>query len=80
MTASVSKSAAEVERLWSVAANILTDNRKNTSPVLFESLIFLRMNSRLWDVHLVKEAFHMMRSEKARDRIEEDDNYYSEDE
>lgn len=37
-------SCAEVERLWSLANYILTDERKgNMSPVMFEAILFLKI-------------------------------------
>ena len=46
------RSCAEVERLWSIAKHILTDNRKGvTDPVVFEILIFLKLIRRLWGVN-----------------------------
>ena len=44
------------ERLFSLAKNILTDTRKCTSPVLFEALLFLKVNSNLWDAYSVGKA------------------------
>ncbi len=41
-------SAAEVERLWSVAKNVLKDNRKSMTPLLFEALLFLKVNNSYW--------------------------------
>ena len=32
--------AAEVERLWSIATNVLTDERKKTSPLMVEAVFF----------------------------------------
>ena len=37
-------SVTEIERLWSVASNILSDNRKILTPMLFEALLYLRIN------------------------------------
>ncbi|KAI0559108.1 Ribonuclease H-like protein [Gracilaria domingensis] len=54
-------SVAEMERLWSVADNILRNQRMSLTPLLFEAIIFLRVNARLWDVHLVREALHICR-------------------
>eukprot|EP00171_Calliarthron_tuberculosum_P023569 IDg23569t1 len=54
-------SAAEVERLWSVAKFILSDYRMATTPELFESLIFLKINAKFWDVRLVSEAVRAIR-------------------
>ncbi|KAI0565914.1 hypothetical protein FGB62_13g233 [Gracilaria domingensis] len=52
-------SVAEVERLWSVADNILRNQRMSLTPLLFEAIIFLRINARLWDVHLVRKAYRL---------------------
>lgn len=65
-------SAAQVERLWSIADNVLTDKRKATTLLLFESIMFLRMNERFWNVHLIRDAFHMSRSDRANQRMDED--------
>ena len=35
-------SAAEVERLWSVADRIIDGNRSSTSPLLMEAILFLK--------------------------------------
>lgn len=58
-------SVAEVERLWSVADNILTDNRMRSTPQLVEAILFLRINSRFWDVELVQEAFELLQREES---------------
>ena len=65
-------SAAEVERLWSIATNVLTDERKKTSPLMLEAVLFLRINSRLWDVQTVKQAVHMSRNERIDQKIQEE--------
>ena len=67
-------SAAEVERLWSIATNVLTDERKKMSPLMLEAVLFLRVNSRLWDVQTVKQALHMSWNEQIDKKIEEDEN------
>ena len=36
-------SAAEVERLWSIATNVLTDERKKTSPLMLEAVLFYEL-------------------------------------
>ena len=44
-------SAAEVERLWSVAKHILTDERKGMmEPEMFEAFLFLKYNRRFWGI------------------------------
>lgn len=37
-------SVAKVERLWSLAGNVLTKNRKLCTPMLAEALLFLKVN------------------------------------
>ncbi|KAI0562409.1 Ribonuclease H-like protein [Gracilaria domingensis] len=49
-------SVAEVERLWGIAKNLLTDNRKSMTPKMFEAIEFLKQNKRFWDSQLVSEA------------------------
>jgi hypothetical protein len=51
-------SAAEVERLWSIARYILTTSRTRLEPILFEALLFLRANCVLWDERTVQAAIH----------------------
>ena len=46
-------SAAEVERLWSIAKYILTDNRARLPPAMFETLLFLKTNDEYWDMAMV---------------------------
>ena len=61
-------SCAEVERLWSIAGNILTDNRKSMAPQLFEAILFLRMNKRLWGDDMVLKAVHIAKEKGAEAR------------
>jgi hypothetical protein len=67
------------ERLFSLAKNILTDTRKCTAPVLFEALLFLKVNRHLWDAYSVGKA--MGRSREREERNEggsaNDDNEYN---
>lgn len=65
-------SASEVERLWSVANNILTDNRKSMTPILFENLLLLKINKGYWDLENMCEAMKKARSDKVHARLQED--------
>lgn len=65
-------SAAKVERLWSRAVYILTNQRKRMTPMLFEALLFLQANERFWDLNLVSEAIGMAKSDGAARREAED--------
>jgi len=62
-------SAAEVERLWSIARYILTTTRTSMTPVLFEALLFLRAHRELWDENTVKAAIHAVRKEQRDERL-----------
>ena len=49
-------SSAEVERLWSIAKNILEDNSKSMEPYMFEVYIYLKLNRRFWGMEEVIES------------------------
>ena len=49
-------SAAEVERLWSMAGKVLTKERSTMSPHVFEIIMYLKYNRDLWDLVDVVEA------------------------
>lgn len=55
---------AELERIWSLAKNILSDNRKLMEPVVFEALLFLKVNRSYWDIEAVQEAMAKARNEE----------------
>lgn len=71
-------SAVIVERLWTVGKYIYSDNRKSISPVLFESILFLRTNDPFWDLDLVSEAMRMPESERVASMSVEDSEQASE--
>jgi hypothetical protein len=49
-------SAAEVERLWSIAKHVLTDHWKSMTPLLIEAILCLRTNERFWGAGTVALA------------------------
>ena len=53
-------SAAEVERLWLMCQYFLTTQRAKMTPILFEAIMFLRINHEYWDIHLVVHAYSMV--------------------
>lgn len=65
-------SAAEVERLWSISKHILCDNRKTLTPILFEALLFLKVNKSYWNLELVAKAMSCARSVKVQGKLNED--------
>jgi hypothetical protein len=62
-------SAAEVERLWSIARYLLTTLRSQLSPILFEALLFLRANRDLWDERTVQAALNTVRKDEKDERL-----------
>ena len=63
-------SAAEVERLWSIARYLLTTLRSQLSPILFEALLFLRLNRTIWNERTVQMACLAVREQSKNDRLE----------
>lgn len=52
----VKGSGAEVERLWSHAGHVMTKDRSSMSPLVFEAIMYLKYNRRLWNLTDVVEA------------------------
>jgi hypothetical protein len=44
------------ERIFSIAQHIMTAVRKRTSPLIFETILFLKMNRDNWDKNVVGRA------------------------
>ncbi len=62
-------SAAEVERLWSIAKYVLTTNRTSLAPILLEALLFLRLNRDLWNATTVMEARRAVKDDQKEERL-----------
>ena len=65
----VSPTSNIVERLFSVAKNVLSDNRKRMPPYHLELLLFLRCNKSLWDEVTTQEILDRPRTEDIDDSI-----------
>ncbi len=61
----VGGSAAEAERVWSMAGHVLTDHHSKMSPLIFELIMYLKYNSCLWGITDVVEANKGRKSESA---------------
>ena len=68
-TTFVKGSTAEVERLFSIDKNFMTNNRKRIAPQLFEAIVFLKMNERLWNQTTVSNAVRQVTSERVEERM-----------
>ena len=58
-------SAAESERVWSMAGHVMTESRSSLSPLCFELIMYLKYNSRLWGLVDVVEANKRRRNDSA---------------
>ncbi len=61
----VGGSAAEAERVWSMAGHVLTNHCLHMSPLIFELIKHLKYNSCLWRIADVVEANKRRKSESA---------------
>ncbi len=59
----VGGSAAEAERVWSMAGHVLTDYCSKMSLLIFELVMFLKYNSCLWGIADVVKANKRRKSE-----------------
>eukprot|EP00171_Calliarthron_tuberculosum_P008450 IDg8450t1 len=64
-----------VERLWSVAKNILIDNRKETTPLVFEALLFLKVNQDYWNDQTVKKAMPLSSTDIVDRLMQQDEEH-----
>lgn len=58
-------SAAEVERLWSTAEAI-----KLMTPMMLETLLFLKTNARFWNINVVRQAMRAVQNDDSSARLE----------
>lgn len=64
-----------VERLFSACKHVLTDEQKCMSPIMFEALIFLKINKEFWDLTMVAKA---MKNQDPRGNERDKSFYYDE--
>jgi hypothetical protein len=56
-------SAAEAERVWSMAEHVLMDARSSLSPLVFELIMYLKYNAHLWTIDDVIESNRRRKNE-----------------
>ena len=66
--------SCSAERLFSMAKWVLTNLRHRMSPILFEAILFLKFNRRLWDIKTVSEA--MKQGPKPQHDLLDNDFFY----
>jgi len=50
--------AVDVERLWSLAKNLLTDKRRKMTTVMIQVILFLKENRNLWNDSMVYQSIY----------------------
>lgn len=55
-------STVEMEKVWSVSKYLLPDTRKCMESVVFEALLFLKVNHRYWNLNSVRIAMADVRN------------------
>ena len=68
-------SVAIVERLWSTCKSLLKLDSKSITLIVFEAIIFLRMNTDYWSLSTVSEAMKMTRIHRKFERINADSEH-----
>ncbi len=68
-------SAAEVERLWSLAKYILAHTRKSASQLAFEAIMFLKVTANYWNEHTIQFAMSRARSQRVQQALNEDEEH-----
>ena len=66
-------SAAEVERQWSIAGNLLLPNRAKMAPQFFEAVMMLKYNQRFWrgKTNVIADAIDLVKCERKSERARE---------
>ena len=64
-------SVAEVEHLCSIANHILMEKRAAKAPILFEAILFLRINRELWTEFTVIDAWNAVWAELKDERLKQ---------
>ena len=50
--------AVDVERLWSLVKNLLTDKRRRMTTVMIQVILFLKENRNLWNDNMMYQSIH----------------------
>ena len=57
--------------MWSIAKHILTESRAAKAPILFEAILFLRINRELWTEFTVIDAWNAVWAELKDERLKQ---------
>jgi len=62
-------SVAKVEILWYMARYLLTTQRATMTPIVFETVLFLKFNNGLWDEKIEQKAYAIVIWEQKEKRL-----------
>ena len=60
--------AVGVERLWSLAKNVLTDRRRGMATLMVQVILFLKENRELWNDEMVFQSIAKVKKNDVNDR------------
>ncbi len=67
--------ASETERILSVSDETISQNRRSLTPILFEALLFLKVNKSYRDQNTAVEAMKKIRSDNVKARMDLDQDH-----
>jgi len=69
--------AVELERLWSLAKNLLTDKRRGMATVMIQVILFLKENRNLWNDSMVYQSINNCQQKNTNRRRREREEQFS---
>jgi len=69
--------AVDVERLWSLAKNLLTDKRRGMATVMIQVILFLNENRNLWNDSMVYQSINNCQQKNTNRRRREREEQFS---
>ena len=70
-------SVAEVERLWSICSKVIDKDQHSMSPLMLQTILFLKVNSDYWGPSVIAKADAMRRSKRVDRKIAEEEEHDS---
>jgi len=66
-----------VERLWSLAKNLLTDKRRGMTTVMIQVILFLKENRNLWNDSMAYQSINNCQQKNTNRRRREREEQFS---
>jgi len=71
------ETAVDVERLWSLAKNLLTDKRRGMAAVMIQVILFLKENRNVWNYSMVYQSINNCQQKNTNRRRREREEQFS---